>query len=384
MKSLFSLPLIILLFSCSGKEKSDRAQSENILENLTYAVDTVVVDSGEDFLNLSSGIFPNGQSEDLSKLYFFESNPYKLVEVDLDDLEVLKKTEFEAEGPDGLGSYLSQLEVGPTGKHFLKSNSIIGLFDQNARKLKNLRIVPTGIDSILAKNFSALYSKSVYDFCTQKIYSQPSFQDARDNILIIINTETKEAHSLPVPKMKIVDDYSGTYTFESEKGTMIAFHFVGSFITLFPEEVIISTAAFSGVYRLDIQTEELEFIDIQHQTVPNEMKVEIPENPSDPEQIRQIQNEIFQNVNFLEMLWDDTRQLYFRLGEKTFRGNSREDPITYEYYLFAYDKDFQVIGETKLEGLESNLKNMFFKEGKLWSYVNVEDELGFAVFTFDI
>ena len=25
----------------------------------------------------------------------------------------------------------------------------------------------------------------------------------------------------------------------------------------------------------------------------------------------------------------------------------------------------------------------FFKDGKLYSYVNAEDELGFAVFTFD-
>ncbi len=380
MRYLFYL-LPLFIFSCSGKEENS---SSNILENLTFSVDTLVIDSGEGFLNLSRGIFPNGLSKDLSRLYFFESNPYKLVEVDLDRLEVLKKTEFETDGPDGIGNYLSQLEIGPNGNLFLKSNSIIGIFDQNAKNLKNLRIAPSGIDSTLAKSFNALYSRSVYDFQTQKIYSQPSYLDARDNILIIINTETQSAVTLPVPKMKIVDDYSGTYTFESENGTAIAFHFVESFITLLPEELIISTAALSGVYRLDIQTEELEFIDIHHQSVPNEMKVEITLSPSGPDEVRNIQDEIFENVNFLEMQWDDTRQIYFRLGERTFRGESREDPITYEYYLFTYDQDFNVVGETKLEGVDFKLNNVFFKDGKLWSYVNVDDELGFAVFDFKL
>ncbi|MDG1277915.1 MAG: DUF4221 family protein [Algoriphagus sp.] len=81
--------------------------------------------------------------------------------------------------------------------------------------------------------------------------------------------------------------------------------------------------------------------------------------------------------------WDDTRKLYLRLGKKTFLAENRADPSTYEVYLFAYDTDFNVVGETKVEGLKEPPTTYFWKDGKLWSYVNVEDELGFAVFTFD-
>ncbi|MEB2776597.1 DUF4221 family protein [Algoriphagus sp. D3-2-R+10] len=383
MKNQLTISILTLLAACGGKEPESTEQ-KNILENLTYTVDTVLVDPGEDFLIIANGLYPYSLTEDKTKLYFFERDPYKLVEVDLDNLVVLKKTEFEAEGPDGIGSYLSGLEIGRDGNIFLKSNNTIGIFDQNAKKSKDLKFVPSGIDSTLAKSYNALYSNSVYDFGTQKIYSRPSFADAGEYGLFILNPETQVARSLPIPKMKIIDDYTGTLIFKNEAGMeILSFYFVGSFITLLPSELIISTAAMSGFYHMDLQTEKMKFIDIQHQSVPNEMKIEIPKNPSDPEQVSEIQNKIFEHVNFQEMLWDNSRQTYFRFGVKTFDGKSQGDPTTYEIHLFAYDKDFNVLGETKMEKLKTVPSYAFFKDGKLWSYVNVEDELGFAVFTFD-
>jgi hypothetical protein len=60
-----------------------------------------------------------------------------------------------------------------------------------------------------------------------------------------------------------------------------------------------------------------------------------------------------------------------------------EDSFESKVYLFAYDADLNLLGETLLENLTSTPRFYFFKDGKLWSYANVNDELGFAVFTFD-
>ncbi|MGX7835587.1 DUF4221 family protein [Campylobacter fetus subsp. venerealis] len=75
--------------------------------------------------------------------------------------------------------------------------------------------------------------------------------------------------------------------------------------------------------------------------------------------------------------------MYFRFGVKTFRGENQEDLSTYEIYLFAYDKDFNVLGETKVEDMKEVPSTYFFKDGKLYSYINIEDELGFEIFTFN-
>ncbi|HSF52794.1 MAG TPA: DUF4221 family protein [Algoriphagus sp.] len=379
MKNPLKLLAIAVLFSCSENEEKS---SSNILENLKFTVDTVVVDPGDDFLNLSRGLWPYTLTKDKSQLYFFEISPFRLVQVDLDQLKVLKKTPFEEEGPNGIGSYLSGLEIAPNGNLFLKSNATVGVFDQAAKKLQDLKFVPSGIDSALAENSSALYSRAVYDFETGKIYTQPTFQEAGEYSLFILNPETQSARSLPIPKMKIVGDYSGTITIKSGKSIAMYFYSVASFFTFFPGELFVTNSAMSGIYRYNSQTEQLEFIDIQHQTVPNLMDVEIIKNPTKVAQAEENQQKILEQLNYMELIWDDSRQMYFRFGEKSFKGANQGDPVSYEIYLFAYDKDFKVLGETLVEDLKTPPRSSFFKNGKLWSFVNVDDELGFAVIDF--
>lgn len=48
----------------------------------------------------------------------------------------------------------------------------------------------------------------------------------------------------------------------------------------------------------------------------------------------------------------------------------------------VFSQDLEFLGETKIEGLPSVPRDSFFKDGKLWSHVNVGDELGFAVMDF--
>jgi len=67
MKKLLKIFFLALLASCGGKE-SESTEPVNILENLTYSVDTVMVNPGEDFLNLSNGLFPFSITEEKKRL----------------------------------------------------------------------------------------------------------------------------------------------------------------------------------------------------------------------------------------------------------------------------------------------------------------------------
>ena len=49
----------------------------------------------------------------------------------------------------------------------------------------------------------------------------------------------------------------------------------------------------------------------------------------------------------------------------------------------VFSKDLELLGETKVEGLPKVPLGAFFKDGRLWNYVNVEDELGFVVMDFN-
>ena len=91
---------------------------------------------------------------------------------------------------------------------------------------------------------------------------------------------------------------------------------------------------------------------------------------------------IFQ-ISYKDFVFDYEREIYFRFGSileetENFNANTKM-----EVYLFAYDQNFNLLGEKKIESLTKVPTQPFFKDGKLWSYVNIEDELRFAVFTFD-
>jgi hypothetical protein len=88
-------------------------------------------------------------------------------------------------------------------------------------------------------------------------------------------------------------------------------------------------------------------------------------------------------IEFGKFYWDDTRRLYFRLSQKAKETASPDQKTRYETLVHAYNENWQLIGETNFKPVDSKLYDYFFKDGKLWSYVNVDDELGFAVFTFD-
>lgn len=82
-------------------------------------------------------------------------------------------------------------------------------------------------------------------------------------------------------------------------------------------------------------------------------------------------------------MWDETRKQFFRIGSITTPSDSPDTPAKISVFLYVFDSDMKLIGETLVEELKAIPQYPFFKDGKLWSYVNVEDELGFAVFTFD-
>lgn len=57
-----------------------------------------MVDSGNDIFILSSGLGAKTLSQDKSKMLFFEDEPFKLVEVDLNNLKLVGKTPFQKKG----------------------------------------------------------------------------------------------------------------------------------------------------------------------------------------------------------------------------------------------------------------------------------------------
>lgn len=88
-------------------------------------------------------------------------------------------------------------------------------------------------------------------------------------------------------------------------------------------------------------------------------------------------------INDYDFSWNEQTQQYFRFASIGLPRANVDSPKKYEHFLFVYDKELTLKGEAKLDNLEKIPRAGFFTDGKLYSYANVEDELGFAVFTFN-
>ena len=53
----------VFAFSCAGEKESAENGSTNILADFSFSVDTVIIDPGEEIINLSQGIRRSALSE---------------------------------------------------------------------------------------------------------------------------------------------------------------------------------------------------------------------------------------------------------------------------------------------------------------------------------
>ncbi|MFL0683816.1 MAG: DUF4221 family protein [Algoriphagus aquaeductus] len=376
MRKLFLFLLAPFIFSCGGTS-SEKAESGNVLENLTFTVDTVLVDSGEEVIALPWGMGPFALTEDKSTLYMFELPQHKLLEVDLNQLSLIRKTEFEKEGPNGIGDYVMQIQLGQQSTLFLNGGSAMGKFSSDGQLMEDLRISPNGIDPELATNLRNLYWSTLFDFDRNRLFTIPSTDRSGQFELLIIDPFTKSSRMESMPKMNSVLEYRSTYMSES----MIDFLAVMWYMKIENRQLLISSGSMSGFYRLDLDSEEFEFVEVIHADFPTQMDFKINNSPTELAEFLESRKKINEHLNYMDLMWDETREMYFRLGKKTFIDPDQKDQAPrYEIYLFAYDSGFRVVGQTQIFGLNQLPQGGFFKDGKLWSYVNVEDELGFAVF----
>jgi len=378
MKKLVAVTLLAIITSCGGN-KSENAKVENILADLSYSVDTVVVDAGDEFFNLSRGIRSFALTEDKKRLFYFENRPPKLVEIDLDNLKLVSKTDFDEEGPDGIGNFIAQIAVGSQDQVFALGMGGMGLFDKNGKKLEDLKVNPKDLNSNLTGDFISFFVNSIYDFSERQFYSWPISETSEGNALYKVDVESESAEVFELPEFEIAE----TYSLQVQEGNNYMYFPQQVLLMQHDGQVYISCSATSGIYKLDKASNQLEFIEINHHLVSNKLTGAVNNNLSSEKEFRDELRKIQAQISYMNLTWDPTRNMFLRLGSRTFLGENREDPSTIEMYLFAYDQDLKLLGETKIEGLTKLLSQYFFKDGKLWAITNVEDELGFAVYTFD-
>src|SRR5690606_31924176 len=113
---------LLLLLTASCGQHSERA----VTKKVALAIDTVMVDPGEDFIYMQDGA--STASPDGDFLYYFNRQDHTLDKIDLEQLQMVNKQPFEKEGPNGTGDMVYSIHMLDERQIYLNSSWTSGLF----------------------------------------------------------------------------------------------------------------------------------------------------------------------------------------------------------------------------------------------------------------
>lgn len=377
MKKLAFFAILLIIFSCGSKD-SEESFSDNILENLTYNVDTVVVNPGEELINLAWGLRLSDLSPDNRTLYLLDDKDKTVSVIDLDELKLLRKLPFEKEGPNGIGEYLASLQL-LAGDRFLFSGfQNTGIYSSQGQKLEGLKISAADVEGLNSDDESSLWHGIRLSNDQRHLFSLPGnfFEGTRD--LVKVDFETKKGKVIDIPAM----DMASQFRIVLRSDEMMSVYVEEVSLQELNGKLIIRNTASSDAYLYDYNLDSIRLVTFDHQLVAKKREGTVRNEVTSQKEFEDEMAKLSVQIGFERFIWDGESKRYYRFGRIYQPKVDEETPQKADVFLFAYDKDFKLIGETQLKDLTNVPAYPFFKDGKLWSYVNVEDELGFAVMDF--
>ena len=360
--------LLILLASasCSTEKKAD---GENKNFQFSYELDTVYIDSKGEFLFLNRGLAGSTLTNE-DKLYTFNHPKYRIDIIDLDTRELIDTIKFEKEGPTGIGTFgADMINITDSGELFFSSFTGLRHIDANGILKRSLnwdgdeRIqeqLGTGelisFDGIISSDGSKFYGTY-----SGKGRGGSSMADG----LAIIDLNTFELKLIEVPKLAALEEF----TITAEIDGMMPMTKGDNFSLLLNDsKIIISQNSINSVSVYDIEKDSLLAYDFQTDLLPDQKPGKFERKVATMEGYEESARARAKEPDFGKFMYDFERQLYYRISFLDQKG-----------ILSIFDTDFNLIHEEAGLGDYHGFK--FIRDGKIYRFINSNDEMAFEVLT---
>ncbi|WP_373497018.1 DUF4221 family protein [Aquiflexum sp.] len=374
-RTLLAFIILNLFWNCapSSEKRMDYSQ-------ITLSMDTVMVDSKDEILFLKGDLMISDLSADNQYLYYLNPMGLTLEIVDLNQLEFVRRISYEEEGPNGLGRFPMQFQVLQDEQVFIGSFTHRGIFDLEGVKVKDLNFK---MDELRGDDMPPGYvEKSLRtDPRDQyKLFSVLNVWGDGLSLFGLIDTQKKTFQDLPIPEFDYLAEFRMIF---SDGGNTRAILGEEMGLTESNNKIILSNNIGSDLYVLDLDTEILKHKPIAHQAIPSRKFLKIPPIVESMEEFQEHIRKLREDINFTPPVWDKENQVYYRFAyfKKNKELDGKQVPDGAEVFLIVLDKDFYLISETPLETFTKIPSRHFVKDGKIWIFENMEDEMGFVRLT---
>jgi hypothetical protein len=195
---------------------------------------------------------------------------------------------------------------------------------------------------------------------------------SKTNSLAIIDANLKTFKKHAIPAVEKASDFE---IFLNDDKTYVG---MSSYRFLINEgdKIIIGTNVSNEMYMYDQESDSLQLLSYQGPLIPNQKSGTYPAEVSDKAEFLKYRKEILEDINFMAPVWDEKKQVYYRLSFHMKYDESAEIPKEgffpqasgTEAFISILDKDFNLITEGNFPELNPNPGLHFVKDGKLWIF----------------
>ncbi|MCH7415747.1 DUF4221 domain-containing protein [Belliella sp. R4-6] len=369
MKNPILFLLVILICSCSS-ESSKSNQGASISLQITQ--DTVLVDPGDDIVMAGTNIWLSTLSEDKKMFYNLDRKSLKLEIFDLDELKLVKKAQFNNDGPNALSAYVISIKSWHDENLFLQGFDKSGVFDLDGNLIEK--------KSLHAVDYASSAPDMDFSFKSEYVFLNDStviigLMSMFDNIpsLAKLHLNQQKMELIDFPYAKRIDEFS--IILEGE----IMMASIGSIYKhKFGDKVLLNSNYFNDCLVFDPEASDYELIEYESQLTSNKKEGGHKQKVSSRDEFTEQQKMLRKQIEFGRWVWDESSEKFFRLSYFDTTDSEESGSNKTRVFLTVFDKDLKMLAETELDSYKKRPGTYFAKDGTVWIHENVDDDLGFV------
>ena len=369
--TLLTYTVILLLIACSPSKESKMDYSK-----ITFSMDTVILDSKDEILFLKSWLSSTDLSEDKKYLYNFNNDNHTLEIIDLDNHVFHRRISYEKEGPDGVGNYVQSVFVIDSDRLLINSFMQSGVFDIEGKKIQDINLKNLTGDALNRGemlNHQMMHPKFPNQLVG--IYNDFSFQSVQIGKINPIQNVVKK---IPLDNFGYLKDFFTQWIGDS--GYPEAFMGPVLYRTVFHDKVVISHSIANEVYIYDLEKDSVYYQDLKLNSISDRKTGKYPKEVGSKAAFFSTLKDYGSEISFQKPIWDSENEVFYRFANtniyKEIDGEWKTEEA--DVYLIILDKDFNVLAETKVESFRKTPRYHFAKDGKIWIFENMDDEMAFV------
>ncbi|MBD3628419.1 DUF4221 family protein [Cyclobacterium sp.] len=381
MKQSIFILLCGMMLACGGSDGGKNGDQVR----LNYSIDTVMVHPGQEILYVNSSLYQAQLSKDKKHLYNFNHTEFAIEKINLDDLAFEEKIMLSKEGPDGVGQYFYGFLLKDENSLLVRCYNQDNIVDFNGKKKSQIDFKKLGDETEKLSDTESLISAVLVPEQTDVYYGLISSWEEGNTEVAKIHVEEDKIQRFDIP----IFEKAKKFEIEIADGGRFT---MAKYIINAGDKLIVGVEGTNEMYVLDKDTGAARHHEYTSELTAIEKTGNYPSQVGGIEEFSGIYRRILEEVGFLPPVWDEVNEMYYRFSfimefddnaEKP-EGSPFQQPSGAKVFLTVYDKDLNMLAESAIPQMKNRPPFHFAKEGKLWVFENIEDEMGFVQFGFDL